>query len=177
MQALNVGDNTEGLRCEKVILATDADVDGMHIRNSDDRFFKFFRAGGPRRPRLHPGDAAVPRAPTKSERRFIATRSRARCGGDGSWAANRRSRGSKVWGEIQPEKKFQQFIGMKMRTEQVEFAPRAGVQPDLRFLHGQRTPERKDYIMEPVCRAGGGNGSGWGSVVRFRARRKQMAEQ
>jgi DNA gyrase/topoisomerase IV subunit B len=43
MQALNVEDNTEGLRCEKVILATDADVDGMHIRNlMITYFFRFF---------------------------------------------------------------------------------------------------------------------------------------
>ena len=43
MQALNVEDNTEGLRYEKVILATDADVDGMHIRNlMITYFFKFF---------------------------------------------------------------------------------------------------------------------------------------
>ncbi len=33
MQALNVADNTEGLRYEEVILTTDADMDGMHIRN------------------------------------------------------------------------------------------------------------------------------------------------
>ncbi len=43
MQALNVEDNTEGLRYEKVILATDADVDGMHIRNlMITYFFRFF---------------------------------------------------------------------------------------------------------------------------------------
>ena len=43
MQALNIEDNTEGLRYEKVILATDADVDGMHIRNlMITYFFKFF---------------------------------------------------------------------------------------------------------------------------------------
>jgi len=43
MQSLNVEDNTEGLRYDKVILATDADVDGMHIRNLlITYFFKFF---------------------------------------------------------------------------------------------------------------------------------------
>ena len=40
---LNVEDNTEGLRYDKVILATDADVDGMHIRNlMITYFFRFF---------------------------------------------------------------------------------------------------------------------------------------
>jgi DNA gyrase/topoisomerase IV subunit B len=43
MQALNVEDNTEGLRYEKVILATDANVDGMYIRNlMITYFFRFF---------------------------------------------------------------------------------------------------------------------------------------
>ena len=43
MQALSVEDTTESLRYEKVILATDADVDGMHIRNlMITYFFKFF---------------------------------------------------------------------------------------------------------------------------------------
>jgi DNA gyrase/topoisomerase IV subunit B len=43
MQSLNVEDNNEGLRYDKVILATDADVDGMHIRNlMITYFFKFF---------------------------------------------------------------------------------------------------------------------------------------
>ena len=43
MQALNVEDNTEGVRYEKVILATDADMDGMHIRNlMITYFFRFF---------------------------------------------------------------------------------------------------------------------------------------
>ena len=45
MQSLNVEDNTEGLRYDKVILATDADVDGLHIRNlMITYFFKFFEA-------------------------------------------------------------------------------------------------------------------------------------
>ena len=43
MQALNIEDNLEGLRYDKVILATDADVDGLHIRNlMITYFFRFF---------------------------------------------------------------------------------------------------------------------------------------
>jgi len=43
MQSLNIEDNLEGLRYEKVILATDADVDGLHIRNlMITYFFRFF---------------------------------------------------------------------------------------------------------------------------------------
>ena len=43
MQALNVENTTEGLRYGKVIFATDADVDGMHIRNlMITYFFRFF---------------------------------------------------------------------------------------------------------------------------------------
>ena len=48
MQALQVEDTTDSLRYEKVILATDADVDGMHIRNlMITYFFKVLRAARP----------------------------------------------------------------------------------------------------------------------------------
>jgi len=41
--ALSVGDNKKGLRYDKVILATETDVDGMHIRNlMITYFFRFF---------------------------------------------------------------------------------------------------------------------------------------
>ena len=46
MQSLNVEDNTEGLRYDKVILATDADVDGMHIRNLMITYFYSFKGVG-----------------------------------------------------------------------------------------------------------------------------------
>jgi DNA gyrase/topoisomerase IV subunit B len=63
MRSLNIEETVDGLRYQKVILATDADVDGLHIRNLLITFFlRFFEPLVREGHLLHPGDAAVPRA-------------------------------------------------------------------------------------------------------------------
>jgi topoisomerase-4 subunit B len=57
-------------------------------------------------------------------------------------------------GEISP-KEFAQFLGKQIRlrcwrTATSRIRPARRVRPDLRFLHGQDTPERKDYIMDKL---------------------------
>lgn len=148
MQALNVEDNTEGLRYEKVILATDADVDGLHIRNlMITYFFKFFEQ------LVHDGHVYILETPlfrvrNKSETIYCyseAERDAAVTKLGGKPEITR----FKGLGEISP-KEFQQFIGKGMRTSKVEFAPRAESGPIFSFYMGKNTPERKDYIMDSL---------------------------
>ena len=148
MQSLNVEDNTEGLRYDKVILATDADVDGMHIRNlMITYFFRFFEQ------LVHDGHVYVLETPlfrvrNKAETIYCyseAERDTAVTKLGGKPEITR----FKGLGEISP-KEFQQFIGKEMRTSKVEFAPRAESGPIFDFYMGKNTPERKDYIMDKL---------------------------
>jgi len=148
MQALNVEDNTEGLRYEKVILATDADVDGMHIRNlMITYFFKFFeqlvQAG-----HVYVLETPLFRVRNKAETIYCyseAERDAASTKLGGKPEITR----FKGLGEISP-KEFQQFIGKEMRLSKVEYAPRAESGPIFNFYMGKNTPERKDYIMDKL---------------------------
>ncbi|MFO1511648.1 MAG: DNA topoisomerase IV subunit B [Verrucomicrobiota bacterium] len=148
MQALNVEDNTEGLRYEKVILATDADVDGMHIRNlMITYFFKFFeqlvQAG-----HVYVLETPLFRVRNKQETIYCyseAERDAASAKLGGKPEITR----FKGLGEISP-KEFQQFIGKEMRLSKVEYAPRAESAPIFNFYMGKNTPERKDYIMDKL---------------------------
>jgi DNA gyrase subunit B/topoisomerase-4 subunit B len=148
MQALNVEDTTESLRFEKVILATDADVDGMHIRNlMITYFFKFFEQ------LVHDGHVHVLETPLFRVRNKAET---IYCYSEAERDAASAKLGGKPeitrfkgLGEISP-KEFQQFIGKGMRLSKVEFAPRAESGPIFDFYMGKNTPERKDYIMEKL---------------------------
>ncbi len=148
MQALNVEDNTEGLRYEKVILATDADVDGMHIRNlMITYFFRFFEQ------LVHDGHVYVLETPlfrVRNKEKTIycyseAERDKAVTELGGKPEITR----FKGLGEISP-KEFAQFIGKEMRLSKVEYAPKPEAVPILNFYMGKNTPERKDYIMEKL---------------------------
>ena len=69
MRSLNVEESVDGLRYEKVILATDADVDGLHIRNLLITFFlRFFPDLITRGTRLYSGNAPVPGPQQKEDR-------------------------------------------------------------------------------------------------------------
>jgi DNA gyrase subunit B/topoisomerase-4 subunit B len=148
MQALQVEDTTESLRYEKVILATDADVDGLHIRNlMITYFFKFFEQ------LVHDGHVYILETPLFRVRNKAET---IYCYSEAERDNAVKKLGGKPeitrfkgLGEISP-KEFQQFIGKGMRTSKVEYAPRAESGPIFNFYMGKNTPERKDYIMEKL---------------------------
>ncbi len=146
MQSLNVEDNLEGLRYEKVILATDADVDGLHIRNlMITYFYRFFDQ------LVHDGHLYVLETPLFRVRNKDTTHY---CYSEAERDAAVKQLGGKPeitrfkgLGEISP-KEFAQFIGKEMRLSKVEYAAKPEAAPILTFYMGKNTPERKDYIME-----------------------------
>ena len=148
MQALSVEDTTESLRYEKVILATDADVDGMHIRNlMITYFFKFFEQ------LVHDGHVYVLETPlfrVRNKEKTIYCYSEAeRDSAVKELGGKPEITRFKGLGEISP-KEFSQFIGKQMRLSKVEYAPRAESGPIFNFYMGKNTPERKDYIMDSL---------------------------
>jgi topoisomerase IV subunit B len=146
MRSLDIEDNLDGLRYEKVVLATDADVDGLHIRNLlITYFFRFFDQ------LVHDGHLFVLETPlfrVRNKEQTIYCYSEAErdqaAGKLGKTCEITRFKGL---GEISPNE-FKQFIGKEMRLSQVEYAPKQDVSGILSFYMGKNTPERKDYIME-----------------------------
>ncbi len=148
MQALSVEDTTESLRYEKVILATDADVDGMHIRNlMITYFFKFFEQ------LVHDSHVYVLETPLfrvrNKEKTIYCYSETERDGAVKELGGKPEITRFKGLGEISP-KEFAQFIGKQMRLSKVEYAPRAESAPIFDFYMGKNTPERKDYIMDSL---------------------------
>ena len=148
MKSLNVEDNTEGLRYDKIILATDADVDGMHIRNlMITYFFRFFEQ------LVHDNHVYVLETPLFRVRNKETT---TYCYSEDERDAAIKALGGrpeitrfKGLGEISP-KEFAQFIGKQMRLSKVEYAPKSESTPIFNFYMGKNTPERKDYIMDQL---------------------------
>ena len=146
MRSLDIEDNLEGLRYEKVVLATDADVDGLHIRNLlITYFFRFFDQ------LVRDGHLFVLETPlfrVRNKEQTIYCYSKA----ERDQAAAKLGKTCEITrfkglGEISPGE-FKQFIGKEMRLSQVEYAPKQEVAGILGFYMGKNTPERKDYIME-----------------------------
>jgi topoisomerase IV subunit B len=146
MCSLDIEDNLEGLRYEKVILATDADVDGLHIRNLlITYFFKFFEQ------LVHDGHLFVLETPlfrVRNKEKTIYCYSEA----ERDTAARQLGKNPEITrfkglGEINPSE-FKQFIGPEMRLSKVEYAPKHDASNILSFYMGKNTPDRKDYIME-----------------------------
>ncbi len=145
MRSLDIEDSLDRLRYEKVILATDADVDGMHIRNLMITYFmKFFEQV------VHDGHLYVLETPlfrvrNKHETIYCyseAERDKASAKLGKSCEITR----FKGLGEISPNE-FKQFIGKGMKMSQVEYASKPDAASILTFYMGKNTPERKDYIM------------------------------
>ncbi len=146
MCALGIEDSIENLRYEKVVLATDADVDGLHIRNlMITYFFRFFDQ------LVFEGHLYVLETPlfrVRNKKKTIY------CYSEEERVAALKELGKsaeitrfKGLGEISP-KEFKHFIGSEMRLSQVEYAANRDASGIFSFYMGRNTPDRKAYIMK-----------------------------
>jgi topoisomerase-4 subunit B len=144
MRSLDIEDSTDRLRYNRIILATDADVDGLHIRNLLLTFFlRFFESI------VHEGHVSILETPLFRVRNSKKT---TYCYSESERDAAIKNQRSievtrfKGLGEISPGE-FKHFIGPNMRLTPVRVDNRHSVSAILSFYMGRNTPERRNYIM------------------------------
>ena len=150
IKTLDIEDTLDHLRYGKIIFATDADVDGLHIRMLLTTFFMRFYRQLITDGRVFILETPLFRVRNKKEQYYCFSdeeRERAikACG-----------RGCEITrfkglGELNA-KEFKDFIGPEMRLTPVTCADDVDVEKTIKFYMGANTPERKDYIMDSlVC--------------------------
>jgi topoisomerase-4 subunit B len=146
MRALNIEGGVEGLRFNRVVLATDADVDGMHIRNLLMTLFLHFFEDLALNGHLYILETPLFRVRNKKETVYCYSQSEL------DREAQRLGKKPEITrfkglGEISP-KEFGQFIGPDIRLTQVRIDRLREVPEILDFFMGSNTPERRTFIME-----------------------------
>ena len=144
--ALNIEDGLEGLRYNKVIIATDADVDGMHIRLLLMTFFLQFFPDLVKKGHIYILQTPLFRVRNKKETRYCYTEEERLAALD-ELGANPEITRFKGLGEISPDE-FKHFIGPDMRLDQVMLRKEDAVAELLSFYMGDNTPERQNFIVE-----------------------------
>lgn len=144
--ALNIEDGLEGLRYNKVIIATDADVDGMHIRLLLLTFFLQFFPDLIRNNHLYILQTPLFRVRNKKETIYCYSEKEKRDAAEklGKSAEITRFKGL---GEISPDE-FKYFIGDDIRLEPVVIAKDFTINDLLTFYMGKNTPDRQDFIID-----------------------------
>ncbi len=146
MRVLNIENDIEGLRYNRIILATDADIDGMHIRNLLLTLFLHFFEGLVLDEHLFILATPLFRVRNKKETFYCYSEK------ERDKAIERIGKKAEVTrfkglGEISP-KEFGQFIGPDIRLEPVRITRLKEIPDMLRFYMGKNTPERREFIME-----------------------------
>lgn len=146
MSALNIEDEITQLRYQKVILATDADVDGMHIRNLLLTFFLTYFEGLVLNGHLHILETPLFKVRNKEKTLYCYSEE------ERDKAINTLKKGVEVTrfkglGEISANE-FKQFIGKEIRLIPVTINTLSDIKPTLQFYMGKNTPERKQFIMQ-----------------------------
>ncbi|HQZ43894.1 MAG TPA: toprim domain-containing protein, partial [Flavobacteriales bacterium] len=143
--ALNIEDGMDGLRYNRIVIATDADVDGMHIRLLLMTFFLQFFPDLVKNDHLYILQTPLFRVRNKKETIYCYSdeeRQRALIK-LGKTAEITRFKGL---GEISPDE-FKNFIGEDIRLEPVMITKDAVVQELLGFYMGKNTPTRQEFII------------------------------
>jgi topoisomerase IV subunit B len=144
--ALNIEDGIEYLRYNKVVISTDADVDGMHIRLLLLTFFLQFFPDLVRNGHLYILQTPLFRVRDKKVTHYCYSETEKK-------EAIRKLKGNaeitrfKGLGEISPDE-FGAFIGEDIRIEPVVLTEDCNIDQILEYYMGKNTPERQDFIIE-----------------------------
>lgn len=146
MCSLDIEQTVDSLRYQKVVLATDADVDGLHIRNLMITFFLRYFDRVIREGHLYILETPLFRVRNKKETVYCYSES------ERDAAVNRLGKSHEITrfkglGEISP-KEFEDFIGDSMRLTPVDVSQDHYVGETIEFYMGRNTPERRQYIMD-----------------------------
>ncbi|MEG2514279.1 MAG: toprim domain-containing protein, partial [Bacteroidaceae bacterium] len=144
--ALNIEDGIEGLRYNKVIVATDADVDGMHIRLLLITFFLQFFPDLIKKGHVYILQTPLFRVRNKKET-FYCYSDEERLKAIEKLKPNPEITRFKGLGEISPDE-FKHFIGKDIRLEQVSLRKNDLVKELLEFYMGKNTMERQNFIID-----------------------------
>ena len=151
MRALGIEDSIDGLRYNRVVLATDADVDGMHIRNLLLTFFLRYFEDLVITRHVYLLDTPLFRVRNKQETVYCYSER------ERDQAARRLAGGEvtrfKGLGEISPGE-FRQFIADDDHMVPVTVRSMGEVKRALEFFMGKNTPERKQYIIDNLITDG-----------------------
>ena len=144
--ALNIEEDMDNLRYNKVVIATDADVDGMHIRLLMMTFFLQFFPEVIRQGHLFVLQTPLFRVRNKKETLYCYSEEErlkavARCG------ASAEITRFKGLGEISPDE-FKEFIGENMRLDKVRITKDDPIHDLLEFYMGKNTYERQGFIID-----------------------------
>lgn len=143
--ALNIEDGIETLRYNKVIVATDADVDGMHIRLLIITFFLQFFPDLIKKGHVYILQTPLFRVRNKKKTSYCYTEDE-RVKAIEELGPNPEITRFKGLGEISPDE-FKHFIGKDMRLEQVSLRKTDLVKELLEFYMGKNTMERQNFII------------------------------
>lgn len=144
--ALNIEDGLEGLRYNKVIIATDADDDGMHIRLLLLTFFLQFFPDLIKKGHVYILQTPLFRVRNKKETRYCYTDEERQLAIK-ELGANPEITRFKGLGEISPDE-FKNFIDDKIRLDPVTLTKGDSVTNLLEFYMGKNTPERQTFIID-----------------------------
>ncbi len=144
--ALDIEEGLDNLRFNKVVIATDADVDGMHIRLLLMTFFLQFFPDLVRNGHVYILQTPLFRVRNKKETIY--------CYSDEERQRAIRKLGHKPeitrfkgLGEISPEE-FEGFIGEDMRLEPIILTKETSIEKLLKYYMGKNTPERQEFIID-----------------------------
>ena len=144
--ALNIEDGIEGLRYNKVIVATDADVDGMHIRLLLITFFLQFFPDLIKKGHVYILQTPLFRVRNKKKTLYCYSEEE-RVNAINELSPNPEITRFNGLGEISPDE-FKHFIGKDMRLEQVTLRKTDAVKELLEFYMGKNTMERQNFIID-----------------------------